>query len=176
LRNQQPPFIIPTCIGGDFYMPESDEIHVPRPWVQVAAICHTALIENTGQLSVIRITDRIAVAGVTPEMQPQPLQLTMAILLKSGDMHGQYNVRVRCTSPQGQETLGQEILFLFEGGDRGVQTIVPIAMVATEPGTYWFDVMLEEDVLTRVPLTVLYQKIQLPPGMHPGLGPSGIGT
>jgi len=133
--------------------------------VQIAAICHTALIENTGQMSVIRVTDRIAVAGTTPEMQPQPLQLTVAILLKSGEMRGQYNVRIRCTSPQGQETLGQEIMFLFEGGDRGVQVVLPMAMVATEPGTYWFDVLVEGELLTRMPLTVLYQRIQLPPGM-----------
>jgi hypothetical protein len=146
-------------------MPESDEIRAPRPWVQIAAICHTALIENTGQMSVIRVTDRIAVAGTTPEMQPQPLQLTVAILLKSGEMRGQYNVRIRCTSPQGQETLGQEIMFLFEGGDRGVQVVLPMAMVATEPGTYWFDVLVEGELLTRMPLTVLYQRIQLPPGM-----------
>jgi len=156
-------------------MPEPEEMHAPRPWVQVAAICHTALMENTGQMSVIRITDRIAVAGVTPEMQPQPLQLSMAILLRSGEMHGQYNLKIRCTSPLGQETTGQEIMFLFEGGDRGVQTVLPIAMVATEPGTYWFDLILEEDTLTRVPLTVLYQKIQLPPGMNlPGLGGVGM--
>lgn len=151
-------------------MPESepDEVRAPRPWVQVAAICHTALVENTGQLSVIRITDRIAIAGTTPEMQPQPLQLTVAILLKSGEMRGQYNVKIRCTSPQGQETMGQEIMFLFEGGDRGVQVVLPMAMVATEAGTYWFDLLVEDDVITRMPLTVLYQRIQLPPGMVPG--------
>jgi hypothetical protein len=150
------------------------DIHAPRPWVQVAAICHTALIENTGQLSVIRIMDRIGVGGFTPQMQPQPLQLTMALSIKSGDMHGQYNIRLRVTSPQGQETIGQEIMFLFEGGDRGVQSVIPIAMVATETGTYWFDILLEEEVLTRVPLTVMYQRMQLQPGMlPPGAVPPG---
>ena len=143
------------------------DIRAPRPWIQVAAICHTALIENTGQLSVIRITDRLAIGGVTPQMQPQPLQLTMALSIKSGEMHGQYNLRLKVTSPQGQETMGQEIMILFEGGDRGVQSVIPIAMVVSETGTYWFDVVLEEEVLTRVPLTVLYQRMQLPPGMVP---------
>jgi hypothetical protein len=150
------------------------DIHVPRPWVQVAAICHTALVEATGQLSVIRITDRIAIGGVTPQMQPQPLQVTMALSIKSGEMHGQYNLRIRVTSPQGQETMGQDIMILFEGGDRGVQSVIPIAMVVTETGTYWFDIVLEEEVLTRVPLTVLYQRMQLPPGMvPPGAAPAG---
>lgn len=157
-------------------MPENEEVRAPRPYVQIATICHTALIENTGQMSVVRITDRIGVAGVTAEMQPQPLQLTFALLLRSGEMHGQYNVKIRVTSPQGQETSGQDITFLFEGGDRGVQVILPMAMVATEPGTYWFDVLVEDEIITRIPLTVVYQKIQLPPGIAlpgGGLQPGG---
>lgn len=141
------------------------EPRAPRPYVQIATICHTALIENTGQMSVVRVTDRIGVAGVTPDMQPQPLQLTFALLLRSGEMLGQFHVKIRVTSPQGQETMGQDITFLFEGGDRGVQVVLPMGMIASEPGTYWFDVMVEDDILTRIPLTVVYQRIQLPPGM-----------
>jgi len=150
-------------------VPELDDIHAPRPWVQVAAICQTAIVEaNTGSLSVIKITDSIGVAGMTPQMQPQPIQLTMVIVLKSDEMKGQFHVKIRVTSPQGQMTMGQEILFVFEGGPRGVQTVLPIGMVATESGLYWFDVMLEDVVLTRVPLTVLYQRIQPPTGLPPG--------
>lgn len=153
-------------------MPNAQETRAPRPWVQVAAFCATALIENTGALSVIRVTDRVGVAGVTAEMQPQPIQLTLAIVLKSDLMRGSYQVKVRGTSPSGTAMPGPEFSFLFEGDDRGVQAVVPFGMVATETGLYWFDVMIEEDVLTRVPLRVMYQKIQLPPGVQwPGLGP-----
>ena len=149
---------------------------VPRPWIQVAAFCQTALVENTGQLSVVRITDRVNIMGYTPQMQPQPLQLTMALLIKSGDMRGQYTLRLRVNSPNGQQTTSQETTLLFEGGDRGVQSVIPIAMVVGDIGTYWFDIMLEEEILTRVPLTVLYQRIQLPPGSPPPLAEPPIGT
>jgi hypothetical protein len=149
------------------------DIRAPRPWVLVAAFCQNAIIEaNTGSVSVIKITDSVGFAGMTPEMRPQPLQLTMVIILKSDEMRGQYHVRIRCTSPQGQVTTGQEILFVFEGGARGVQTVMPMALIATEPGLYWFDVMIEDDILTRVPLTVLYQRIQQPPG-QPGIHQPG---
>ena len=146
-----------------------DEIRAPRPWVQVAAFCQTALIENTGHLSVIRIIDRVNLAGVTAEMQPTPLQVTMAIVLKSGEMQGQYQIRLRCTSPSGQVTPGPEIPFLFEGGDRGVQSVFPIGLLAVERGIYWFDVLIEDEtILTRVPLHVLYQRLQMPPGARIG--------
>lgn len=145
------------------------DFRAPRPWVQVAALCQTALIENTGQLSVIRIIDRINLAGITPELQPTPIQLTMAIVLKSDEMQGNWPVTVRCTSPQGVVTNGPEMPFLFEGNDRGVQVVLPMGLIATEQGVYWFDVLIEGDIiLTRVPLRVIYQRVQMPPGTAGG--------
>src|SRR5207245_202731 len=107
----------------------------------------------------------LALAGLTPEMQPTALQLTMAIILKSDQMNGQYNIRLRCTSPNGTVTMGPEMPFLFEGNDRGVQVVLPTGLLATEQGLYWFDVIIEpEDILTRVPLRVMYSRAQMMPG------------
>lgn len=155
-------------------MPEPVEISVPRPWVLVATFCQTAIVEaNTGNLSVIRVIDTLPLIGTTREMQPTPVQLTMAILFKSGEMHGQYNVRLRCNSPSQVQTEGPEIPFYFEGGDRGVQAVMPVGLYANEQGIYWFDVLLEGDIITRVPLRVIYQHVQIPPGMT---GPPGVET
>lgn len=144
------------------------DIRAPRPWVQVAVLCQTALVENTGQLSVIRITDRLMLTGITPTLQPTPIQLTMTVVLKSDEMQGNFPVKVRCTSPTGVVTDGPEMPFLFEGNDRGVQVVAPMGLIATEQGVYWFDVLIEGDtVLTRVPLRVIYQRAQMPPGRPP---------
>lgn len=152
-----------------------DDILAPRPWVLVAVLCQTALVENTGHLSVVRVIDRINLAGVTPELQPTPVQLTMAILLKSDQMQGNYPVKVRCTSPQGVITEGPEMPFLFEGNDRGVQVILPIGLVATEQGVYWFDILIENEIiLTRVPLRVTYQRVQMAGLGVPGTGVPGM--
>jgi uncharacterized protein DUF6941 len=144
------------------------DIRAPRPWVQVAAFCQTAIKEANGALSIIRVLDRLGLAGMTPEMQPQPLQLTMVLILKSDEMRGQYRANIRCTSPLGNVTTGPEMPFLFEGEDRGIQLVLPTGVLASEPGLYWFDVLIENEIVTRVPLRVLYQRIQLPPGMTPG--------
>lgn len=151
-----------------------DDIRAPRPWVQVAVMCQTALVEASGQLSVIRIIDRITLAGTTPELQPTPIQLTLVISLKSDQMQGNYPVKVRCTSLQGAETYGQELPFLFEGNDRGVQVVLPLGFLATEQGVYWFDVLIENEIiLTRVPLRVIYQRLQMPPGAGGLTGATG---
>ena len=151
-------------------MPE--EIRSPRPWVQLAAFCQTAITENNGALSVIRITDRTGVVGVTPEMPPTNIQLTMVVIFKSDLMVGQYRIGIRSTSPSGQVTAGPEFPALFEGGDRGVQLVLPTGILAAEQGLYWFDVLIDDELFTRIPLRVMYQKIQLPPGV----GFAGPGT
>ncbi len=157
-------------------MPEIDEeVHSLRPWVIVAAFCQTAIQEATGTLSIIKVVDGLTLAGTTKEMQPTPVQLTLALVLKSGEMKGQYNLKIRFNSPSQVKQTGPSIPCYFEGGDRGVQAVVPIGMIATEPGVYWFDVLIEEDTtLTRLPLRVMYQQVQMPgiPGIGGPIGPA----
>jgi len=142
------------------------------PYVQLAAFCQIAMIENTGQLSVIRITDRVAAAGLTPEMTPTPIQITLAVVLKSGFTRAQMKLRVRATTPSGQAMPPLEAPVLFEGDERGIQLLVPMAFIAQEQGLYWFDVVVEESVLTRIPLRVMYQQVAAPPGFSlPGMPP-----
>jgi hypothetical protein len=141
-----------------------------RPYVQVAAVCQTALQEPTGILSLIRITDRINLVGLTEEMRPHPLnQFALAVLMKSGPMKGKYKWKVECESPSGKVTPvtpGPPMTALFEGDEHGIKLVIPLAIVAEEEGLYWFNVVLEEDLLTRIPLRILYQKVAGLPGMQ----------
>jgi hypothetical protein len=132
-----------------------------RPFVQVAAICQSPLQEATGHLSLIRLMDRVPIAGITDEMQPQPLnQLAIVVVLKSGEMKGKYNIKIVPVTPSGKRLAGPQLTALFEGEERGVAIVLPVALVAEEEGLYWFDVMLEQELLTRIPLRVMYQKMQ----------------
>ncbi len=137
------------------------------PYVQVAAICQTSLIDKqTDALSVIRIQDRIAVMGLTDEMQPQPLaNYQLVLCLKSGEMRGKGTLRLTPLSPSGKVLPHAETTVLFEGDERGNALIAPLAVVAEEEGLYWLEITLDGQLLTRVPFRVMYQKVQLPPGM-----------
>jgi hypothetical protein len=141
--------------------------HPMRPWVQVAAICGAALVEQANFLSIIRIIDRLPLQGFTPQMQPQPLHnMALVIVLKSGDMRIKCQLKVTVETPSQKTDLLFETAVLFEGDERGVQVVTPLAYVANEEGLYWFNVILEpDDVLTRIPFRVMYQKIQPMPGM-----------
>jgi hypothetical protein len=156
----------------------SEEVISLRPWVQVAAFCQTAISEATGTLSIIKIRDGLTLVGATKEMQPTPVQLTMVLVLKSGEMVGQYNLKVRCNTPSQVQTTGPDLPCYFEGGDRGVQAVLPMGMIANEPGIYWFDILLVDQILTRLPLRVMYQVVQMDgyPGIDGPVNPMGPQT
>jgi hypothetical protein len=136
------------------------------PYVQVAAICATPLIEQQGFLSVIRIQDRIAIGGITDQMPPQALNnFALVLSLRAGEMRGKYTVRVTPTSPTGKVLPHLEFPVFFEGEERGFVTALPLNVVAEEEGLYWLDITLEGAVLTRMPFRVMYQKMQMFPGM-----------
>ena len=144
-------------------MPE----HPMRPFVQVAAICQAPLQEANGLFSLIRIMDRLPVGGTTEEMQPQPLNmLSLVVILKAGEMSGKYTLTVVPQLPSGLRLPPLQMPVLFEREERGVMLCTPLGLVATEEGLYWFDVMIESEVLTRIPLRVMYQKIQPIPGIQ----------
>jgi len=136
---------------------------VSGPFVSVACICQVPLREANGQLSIIRVMDRIQVFGVTPAMQPQSLQhLVLVVVLRSGTLGENQKIRIVPVRPDGTSLPETEVSVLFEGNDRGPALIMPVALVATEAGLYWFDVYWETQLLTRIPLRVQYQRMQTP--------------
>ncbi len=138
-------------------MPE--EVEHFRPWVQIAAFCQTAIQEVNGSLSLIRIVDRFAVAGQTPEMPPTNVQLTLVVILKSGFMRSRATITIRPNTPLGTSLPSVELPALFEGDDRGVAVVMPMGMLVKDEGVYWFDVLVDNELFSRIPLRVMYQRI-----------------
>ena len=129
------------------------------PFLQLAVICEKVLQEAAGNLSIIRITDSLGVAGMGKEMQPQPIMLYFVVSFKAGFAHGKYNVKIVGKTPSKHEfTVGEQSPY-FEGEDRGVNLLFMLNIVLAEEGVFWFDVLLQDILVTRVPLRVVYQQI-----------------
>jgi hypothetical protein len=135
------------------------------PFLLAAVLCERILQERHEVLSIVRMTDRIAVTTYAAEspkvMLPTPIALQALIALKAGSAEGNEIVKLRTVTPSGE--LLPDLLFpvLFEGEDRGVNIIVTLNMVMEEEGVYWFEVVLHEKILTRIPLRILYQRLCL---------------
>jgi hypothetical protein len=136
------------------------------PHVQVATFCERVLQEKDGVISVIRAIDRLALTigsaagGPVPSEIPPGLtiQPTLVISLRSDQARGRFTLRIVAQQPD--TTLLPEFLadVMFEGEDRGVNVVLPMTLQPQE-GLYWFDIRLGNQLLTRVPLRIIYQRL-----------------
>jgi hypothetical protein len=133
------------------------------PYIQAAAFCEKILQEGDGVLSLIRLIDRVILTASGPDapaaMPPQTVQFSFAICLKSGSARGSYEISIQPESPSGIK-LGKTVLPVFlEGEDRGQNIVAPTAITVDQQGLYWFEIKMDEQLLTRVPLRIVYQRI-----------------
>jgi hypothetical protein len=139
---------------------------MPGPYVQMATLCERALQEADGVLSIIRAVDRIVVTAegsdVPTELPQGNLQLTLVIILKSDDARGRHPVSLRIQQPSGVFLPERTFDAMFEGEERGVNVILQLQLEALE-GLYWFDVAVNQQLLTRVPLRIMYQRVPTGP-------------
>jgi len=133
------------------------------PYVQVAALCERVLQEKDGVLSLIRMIDRITISigGSSPpeEMPPGSVNVNVVVALKSGFVRGRHNLRIVPSSPLGKKITELSAGVLLEGDDRGVNVVMNLQMQVKEEGLYWFEVLLEDQLLTRIPLRIVYQRL-----------------
>jgi hypothetical protein len=130
-----------------------------RAHLAMAVFCEKVLREVDNVLSVIRIIDRFNVVGATPEMIPTVLQFTILVSFKSGFLRGKQLLAIRPKSPNKEDLPQMAFPILFEGDDdRGNALVAQINFVATQEGLYWFDVHLNDESVTRMPLRVAYQQ------------------
>lgn len=133
------------------------------PYLIAALLCEKVLQEKDETISVIRMIDRVVVtvnAFGSPEiLPPTAVNISALISLKSGSAKGRGTIKVRVETPSGLKLPDQILPVLFEGDDRGVNLIVGLNMLIDQEGVFWFDVLLDEQRLTRIPLRILYQRI-----------------
>ncbi len=141
-------------------MPDQENIF--RAYLHVATFCEKVLREADGVSSLIRLIDRFNVQGTTQEMQPVALSFMVYISFRSGFLRGKQKISLRPKSPKGDDLPSMEIPVLFEGDEeRGPTLIFPINWVAQEEGLFWWDLHLNDELVTRMPLRVDYQQVRL---------------
>ena len=135
---------------------------VGGPYLSVAVLCERVLQEQDGVPSIIRIVDRLIVspgANAPEKMPPITVTTTAFLSFKAGTAQGQLTAKLTIESPSGNESVLGTFPLLFEGNDRGVNLVFNLNLQIQEQGLYWIGVYLEEELKTRVPLRILYQRI-----------------
>ena len=133
------------------------------PYVQVAGFCDTFIEDKGGVLSLIRMIDTIitSAAGTEPPTKMPPLSrtLNLIIMLKSGSALGRHELTIKPKAPSEQELPSLPFSIHFEGEEKGVNVIARLNLVLEEEGVYWFAVMVDNALVTKVPLRVRYSRM-----------------
>lgn len=145
----------------------STEMRNSKPFVSVAAFCEKVLEDRDGVLSAIRLVDTFELAAhpsTFGDLRPG-IEVSGIIALKSGPLVGSYTVGLVMENTKGER---KEISpaggwpVVFNGGEHGIQIRLNFYFEVREVGLWWFDVMFENEVLTRIPLKLRVREEQQP--------------
>lgn len=130
------------------------------PHLSAALICERVLNEQDGVASIVRIIDRVMfVVDEGGEPVDKQYVFFMYLSFKSGAARGAHDIEIRMEKPSGLTGPSIKASALFEGEERGVNIVMQSALEPDEQGLYWFDVLLNGERVTRIPLRVIYQKL-----------------
>jgi hypothetical protein len=129
----------------------------PRPYITAALLCEKVLQEKDESISLVRIADKLEYRfegpGITPGIKPA-IALQGFVSLKSGPVVGPHRVSVVIEQPSGQRKEALSFNINFLGKDQGQNVILNLGLGIEQDGLYWFDILFDEEVLTRIPLTI----------------------
>jgi hypothetical protein len=131
------------------------------PYVAVATFCDKVLEGKDGVFSIIRIVDVVKVAVPThlPADTKPAVELPLLIVLRSGDARGKASLRLNLRTPSGVVKWAAEpIPVAFTGDNENTTIQVQFRVGVEEFGLYWVEVLLDDRLLTKVPLTLREQR------------------
>ena len=141
------------------------------PYVQAATFCDTVIEDKSGALSLIRLVDRVTHTvhgpGAPAEMPEVHYPLKLVLMLKSGLARGRHELKIVPELPSAELKQPFTTSVHFEGEERGQNIIMDISFPFKMEGVHWFNVYLDDTLLTKVPLRVMYHRIVTgPPSEH----------
>ena len=125
------------------------------PYVALAVLCQRIDLQPDGSADLIGIVDGLAVDDPSdPGTPPLRLNVRAVIALRGGEVRGHRRVTLRGWFPSGAEGLSADKMVLFSDQRPAVTLNVPLELELTELGTYVFDVLCDDHLLTAMTLEV----------------------
>ena len=145
-------------------MADGGKVNTGGPYLNAALLCERVLQERDGVTSLIRVIDRVTVTAVAQgnvagDLPPTVLAFTVYVALKSGVYKGSLPVKLSIKSPDDEKLVEFSTDVLFEGDDRGVNIVSPVQFQIQKDGLFWIDLSLMDELITRIPLRVVVQRV-----------------
>lgn len=131
------------------------------PYLCAAIFCERALEEKDNTLSLIRIVDRVTrtVMSQSPpkKMEPFGYNLSLVIILKTGENHGTTEIEIIPSKPDNSKlSAWQQTINLEQPSYKGGNIVANISIQFDQPGVWWFEVWINRQLRTKIPLEVIY--------------------
>ncbi|MDP9265283.1 MAG: hypothetical protein M3O91_04075 [Chloroflexota bacterium] len=114
--------------------------------------------EKDGTLSAFRIVDQIKAelppdvpSGATLEL---PVELSLLIAIRGGEAGRTHEIGLELHTPDGEQKRLRGAQVTMGGASPGANLNTRLRVLLSKTGRYWFDVLIDGDLVTRVPLMV----------------------
>ena len=135
-----------------------------EPRLRISALCERVLEEKDGVLSMIRVIDRLVITAEGTEVPRElpPGRAPITALMSWVDGLGNYEAKIRVDMPDGSSVESMTLPFYLDSLDKVQNHIVRMVLPIKRAGIYWFNFLLGDKVKNRVPLRVIYQRMEHP--------------
>lgn len=135
-----------------------------EPHLKLGVICEQALIEKDNVLSLIRIVDKftLTITGKEPPNQLPQVRKAMTIVMTWTGGLGSHEAAFNIVSPGG-ETQNSPTTWSFhlDSLNQGHNIIVKVPIRINKAGVYWVEFLLNDNVESRIPFQVVYDRQRL---------------
>jgi len=136
---------------------------VQGPFVAMAVLCDRVDPRDDGTVDVYGIVDGVV---ITPEgddplgLRPAAvLSLKAVVSLRAGDLRGEHRIALQGGYPGGAQGPSASRVIEFSDEAPGASFVVPVELQVHQPGLYSFDVLVDDRLLTRIGLQVVYAPV-----------------
>lgn len=132
------------------------------PYLLMAVLCQRADQDQYGSFNVINILEQLIVGSDDPnapvEFPGFRLESQLVVSLASGDRRGDGVISIEPIDPalNRLEPVSQEVR--FSGEDHRVTIVSNVSLDVEHTGVYWFNVKLDDETISWVPLRIGYQR------------------
>lgn len=135
-----------------------------EPYLKLGTICERVLEEKDGVLSLIRIVDKftVTITGKEPPDQlPRGSKMLTIVMSWVGGL-GSHEAAFNIISPAGEiQQSPRSWSFTLDAINQGHNIVVTLPVSIAKEGVYWIEFILNEQVKTRIPFQILYERQKL---------------
>ena len=135
-----------------------------EPYLKLGAICERVLHEKDDVLSLIRIVDifTITITGKEPPDQLPEGEKVLTIVMSWVGGLGSHEAAFNIVSPGGEtQPSPRSWSFTLDAMHRGHNIIVTVPVRIAKEGVYWIEFILNDQVKSRIPFQVRYERRRL---------------